>query len=78
MSLDKAVKHKKEKRKPYYKSKRFDKTCRNHGSCGYCKDNRTKKINEKAKELDKELEDCVNKIIEDIIDDIVDDRNETD
>jgi 5-methylcytosine-specific restriction endonuclease McrA len=27
-------------RKPYTKSKRFDKTCRNHGSCAYCKSNR--------------------------------------
>ena len=26
---------------PYTGSKRFDKTCRNHGSCSYCRDNRT-------------------------------------
>ena len=26
---------------PYTGSKRFDKTCRNHGSCPYCRDNRT-------------------------------------
>jgi hypothetical protein len=24
----------------YRKSRRFDKTCRNHGSCDYCKGNR--------------------------------------
>lgn len=24
----------------YTKSKRFDKTCRNHGSCAYCQGNR--------------------------------------
>jgi hypothetical protein len=29
------------RRKPYTKSKRFDRTCRNHGSCGYCRNNRT-------------------------------------
>jgi len=38
--LDKAIIHGKEKRKPYRKSKRFDRSCRNHGSCDYCKDNR--------------------------------------
>lgn len=41
MSLDKAVTHGKEHRKPYRKSKRFDGTCRNHGACSYCRDNRT-------------------------------------
>lgn len=41
MSLDKAIAHGKEKRKPYRGSRRFDKTCRNHGSCTYCVDNRT-------------------------------------
>lgn len=40
MPLDKAIEHNKEKRKPYYKSNRFDRSCRNHGSCGYCLDNR--------------------------------------
>ena len=40
MSLDKAILYGKEHRKPYRKSKRFDKTCRNHGSCPYCRDNR--------------------------------------
>jgi hypothetical protein len=36
MSLEKAIQHGKEHRKPYYHSKRFDRTCRNHGSCPYC------------------------------------------
>lgn len=36
MSLDKAIRHGKERRKPYYRSQRFDRTCRNHGSCPYC------------------------------------------
>lgn len=39
--LNKAIKHGKEKRKPYRKSKSFDRTCRNHGSCPYCENNRT-------------------------------------
>jgi len=36
MSLDKAIEHNKEHRKPYYGSKSIDKTCRNHGSCPWC------------------------------------------
>ena len=39
--LDKAIEHKKEKRKPYRGSKAIDHTCRNHGSCSYCESNRT-------------------------------------
>ena len=27
-------------KKPLTKSKAFDKTCRNHGSCAYCRNNR--------------------------------------
>lgn len=61
MSLDKAIKHGKEKRKPYYNSKAFDTTCRNHGSCGWCEENRLH--SRRAKELDakmkiKEAEKC--------------------
>ena len=40
MSLEKAIEHGKEHRKPYYKSGRFDRTCRAGGSCGYCQGNR--------------------------------------
>lgn len=36
MSLDKAIEHNKEFRKPYVGSKAFDRTCRNHGSCTWC------------------------------------------
>jgi len=41
MSLSKAIKFGKEHRKPYRKSKSFDSSCRNHGSCSWCKSNRT-------------------------------------
>lgn len=44
MSLDKAIEHGKEHRKPYKFSKAIDKQCRNHGSCAYCKGNRTYKF----------------------------------
>ena len=40
MALTKAIEHGKEYRKPYYRSKRFDRTCRPHGSCKYCFNNR--------------------------------------
>lgn len=40
MSMNKAIEHGKEKRKPYRDSKVFDKTCRNHGGCDWCKENR--------------------------------------
>jgi hypothetical protein len=43
MSLEKAIKSGKEKRKPYYGSKAFDWSCRNHGTCKWCEDNRTYK-----------------------------------
>lgn len=32
--MSRTIKHK------YTKSKAFDKTCRNHGSCAYCRNNR--------------------------------------
>ena len=39
--LGKAIDNKKEYRKPYRGSKRFDRSCRNHGSCSYCQEGRT-------------------------------------
>lgn len=52
MSLDKAIHHGKEHRKPYTGAKAVDKTCRNHGSCVYCRNNRLyryKKAEQKLK-----------------------------
>jgi hypothetical protein len=49
MSLDKAIRYGKERRKPYRKSKAFDTSCRNHGSCPWCEGNRT--IQEQKEEL---------------------------
>ena len=48
MSLAKAIASGKEKRKPYRGSKRFDHTCRNHGSCPYCARNRQHKAKRQA------------------------------
>lgn len=47
MSLDKAIEHGKEKRKPYSGSKAFDRECRNHGACEFCVGNRTIKFTRK-------------------------------
>lgn len=44
MSLNKGTELRKEKRKPYRGAKSVDKTCRNHGSCDYCKSNRLHKF----------------------------------
>ena len=40
MSLDKAIEYGKEKRKPYTGAKAIDCSCRNHGTCEWCKSNR--------------------------------------
>lgn len=40
MSLDKAIKYGKEKRKLYYGAQAIDCTCRPHGSCEWCRSNR--------------------------------------
>ena len=47
MSLDKAIFHGKEHRKPYRGAKAIDPTCRNHGGCPACESNRMHKF-EKA------------------------------
>lgn len=41
MSLDKAIKHKKEHRKPFRGAKAYTCACRNHGTCSWCIGNRT-------------------------------------
>lgn len=53
MSLDKAIAHGKEHRKPYRGAKAVDPSCRNHGTCEYCKSNRLHKY-ERQKPLEEE------------------------
>ena len=54
MALDKAIQHGKEHRKPYFSSRAIDKTCRNHGGCPWCEENRKyKNIKRLQKALDK-------------------------
>jgi hypothetical protein len=57
MGLDKAIMYGKEKRKPYYGSKAFDCTCRNHGSCSYCLSNRLYQYNKAKLSSDQRLDD---------------------
>lgn len=40
MSMEKAILHGKEKRRPYRGSKAVDRACRNHGACDVCRENR--------------------------------------
>lgn len=40
MGLEKAIEHHKEKRKPFKGAKAIDYSCRNHGSCEWCRGNR--------------------------------------
>lgn len=54
MSLDKAIEHGKEKRKPYRGSKAFDYTCRNHGGCPWCEENRKHKFRDKRPQMREE------------------------
>ena len=61
MTLDKAIKSGKEHRKPYRGGKAIAKTCRNHGSCSWCKGNRKYKyIKKNQKILDKFKEQLYN------------------
>ena len=50
MSLDKAIAHGKEHRKPYRGSKAIDPMCRNHGGCPWCEENRKHKFRDKEKD----------------------------
>lgn len=52
MSLEKAIKSGKEHRKNYRGAKAVDKSCRNHGTCPYCRNNRLHKC---KKNKDKNL-----------------------
>ena len=50
--LDKAIKNGREHRKQYFDSRAIDYSCRNHGECPYCRNNRLynrKKVEEKFK-----------------------------
>lgn len=49
--LNKAITAGKEHRKPYYGTKCFDRSCRCHGSCEWCKANRLYKTIRKEQKM---------------------------
>lgn len=57
MSLDKAIEHNKEHRKRYYGAKACDKTCRNHGSDDWAKNNRLNRSNRLIEKSNQELKE---------------------
>lgn len=58
MGLEKAINYGKEKRKPYIRAKAIDHTCRNHGSCQWCKGNRTYKNCKKQLKAEQKIKEC--------------------
>lgn len=60
MSFDNTYPNRKDHRKKYYDSKRFDTGCRNHGSCGYCESSRTHKNKKRLIAAINEIEDFEN------------------
>lgn len=54
MSLDKAIEHGKEHRKPYRGAKAYFRSCRNHGGCPWCERNRKHKFRDKRPPMDEE------------------------
>ena len=57
MGLEKAIEHGKEKRKPYRGAKAYVCSCRNHGTCEWCRNNRTYKTIRELIRTDDELSD---------------------
>ena len=55
MSLNKAIEHGKERRKPHYKSKAFDRSCCNHRGCEYCIANRKHRDKVRITEAENEI-----------------------
>lgn len=55
--LDKAIKSGKEHRKEYRGAKACDKTCRNHGSDDWAKDNRLYRSNKLLEKSEQDLEE---------------------
>ena len=53
---NKTVKH------PYTGSKRIDKSCRCHGSCDWCRDNRQYQSNKKLQEMKQKLDEFLDEI----------------
>lgn len=66
MSLEKAIKHGKEWRKPYRGAKAVDSWCRVHGACNACTSNRLTKHRRKQQAQDEQLDNHL-RLFNDII-----------
>lgn len=55
MSFDKDYPGRKDHRKPYKGAKSFDRHCRNHGTCEYCKANRQHQDHKRRSEAEHDL-----------------------
>lgn len=60
MSLNKAIDSGKEYRKPYIGAKSFDHTCRNHGTCKVCEQNRKIKFRRREEATKEQIKDYLN------------------
>jgi hypothetical protein len=60
MSLDKAIKYKKEYRRPYRGAAIWDSHCRNNNACSYCKNNRLHSFKKREISSIKEIKDWDN------------------
>ena len=47
-------------KKPYRKSRRFDKSCRSNGGCSYCRDNRLYNSMRRIEATESDIEDYYN------------------
>jgi hypothetical protein len=59
MSFDKVYPNRKDQRKQYYGSGKFDRTCRCHGGCSYCKNNRLHNTKKRKSISDASMEEFV-------------------
>jgi hypothetical protein len=57
MSFDKKYPRRKDDRKEYRGSKSFDKSCRNHGNCSYCQNNRIYSTVKRKESINDKLND---------------------
>ena len=57
MGLEKAIEHGKEHRKPYRRAKAVDRTCRNHGSCEWCREGRLHQIRLERQKMENKMEE---------------------
>ena len=59
MTLDKSIQSGKSHRKPYRGAKAIDAICRNHGSCEWCRGNRTHKNDKRELAAEQEFREYV-------------------